>query len=131
VEDSQIERSGSQEAAKMSLSLSERELSMLWLALDGTTTDAERDLAASRFFKSLRNRGVTGSEFEPLLEPEVTLIVYRNHVSVHHGAKYEHRGVHELLVSYVLDQLLGVQGIELMDHLRSQFMSQCQAKYRI
>jgi hypothetical protein len=115
----ELEPSGAYEKAKEAITFTHKELSLLALSLDANASPSEQDVAATMFVRSLRNRGLTGSQFEVLRsEPEVTLIVHSDRVTVHH------RGAHELLTTYVLDQLLGVQGTELMENLRQSFIRQ-------
>src|ERR1700760_4505286 len=68
MDDLRIERSGSQEAAKLSIGLSPRELALLSLALDMGASESEASSAAWKFVQSLRARNVIGSDFESLLE---------------------------------------------------------------
>jgi hypothetical protein len=67
VEDRSIEPSGSQQAAKAVLTLSDRELSLLWLSLDKTTTEPERDLAAfsDNKYNSINLSPLTGGDERP------------------------------------------------------------------
>jgi UDP-glucose 6-dehydrogenase len=126
--DLQIERSGSQEEAKLSLTLTSRELALMALALDPSDSDGEVRSASIKFVESLRSRGVSGSAFEPLVHESEPV----DHHHAHDNVSRSHRHVSdfEQIASYVLDQLTAMQGASLLENLRAQFMAQV-ANYRV
>jgi ABC-type phosphate transport system auxiliary subunit len=66
----QIERAGAQGEAKLAVTLTEREIRLMKLALDPSASAGEVTAASLKFVQSLRNRGIRGSEFDGLLEEE-------------------------------------------------------------
>jgi hypothetical protein len=72
----QIERAGAQGEAKLAVTLTEREIRLMKLALDPSASAGEVTAASLKFVQSLRNRGIRGSEFDGLLEEEP---LERNH----------------------------------------------------
>jgi hypothetical protein len=64
----EIEPSGMQQRAELSLTLSDRELKLARMFFDGAASDGEIAAASVSFARSLRDRQVSASEFEPLLE---------------------------------------------------------------
>jgi hypothetical protein len=78
MDDRQIEPSGAQKKAELSISFSPRELSLLALALDVGATPAEAQAASLKFVECLKSRGVVGADFDALAEmdePEVDAAV--------------------------------------------------------
>jgi len=69
----EIESSGTVERAALQLTLSDRELKFLRLALSPGAEPGEISASAIRFVEPLRSRGIEAEAFEPLLEsiPEV------------------------------------------------------------
>jgi hypothetical protein len=112
----EIERTGTQADLPL-LTLSQRELSLLRMALDSGATANEISMAATSFIQSLRDRGVTGQDFEPLLEiPDADeRVLELEPVATPHISHFQ------ALVHYVL----GVTGVpDGMENLHSQFHRQ-------
>ena len=63
----EIEPSGTQDKAALQLTLNERELKLVRMFLDGSASSREIETASIAFARSLRDRQVTASEWEPLL----------------------------------------------------------------
>jgi hypothetical protein len=121
----EIEPSGTQERAALQLTLSEREMKLVRMFLDGSASDNEIEAASIAFARSLRDRQVSAVDWEPLLE-----VIDPAEAVVEPGAPVAtvHISHFQALVHYVLSVPLGPspehQLVPELANLHQQFRQQ-------